>query len=355
MDPPRRAGRRPRRAGRRPRLPELPEVETLRRDLAAAVAGRTIEEVRRPGLKGPRVPSDPAAFDQGLTGGLVTGVRRRGKLLLVELVASVDGHAPTGGLPTGEVPGTSTGARLLAIHLGMSGQLLLDVPLRPGEVGSPGPPSPSSRRGAVGEARSRHPRSGEVAALGSRPAHTQLELGFADGAVLHFVDPRRFGWFGSATAGEAEQALPQLGRLGVEPLDPAFSSAELARLLTGRRARLKSWLLDQRRLAGIGNIYSDEILFAARLRFDRTGAGLTSREVRRLHGSIRAVLEAAIAARGSSLADAQYRDLGGRPGTFQLQHAVYGRAGAPCTRCGRPITRAVVGGRSCFFCPRCQR
>jgi formamidopyrimidine-DNA glycosylase len=327
----------PRRAGRRPRLPELPEVETLRRDLAAAVAGRTIEEVRRTGLKGPRVPSEPAAFDQGLRGGLVTGVGRRGKLLLVELVGSGGGPAPTSGVPTGGVPtggvptggvrGTSTRAAVLAIHLGMSGQLLLEAVPRPGVVGAPG----------------------------SRPAHTQLELVFTDGAVLRFVDPRRFGWFALAPADEADAALPLLGRLGVEPLDPAFSAADLARLLAGRGARLKSWLLDQRRLAGIGNIYSDEILFAARLRFDRTGAGLTSREVRRLHGSIRAVLEAAIAARGSSLADAQYRDLGGRPGTFQLQHAVYGRAGAPCTRCGRPIIRAVVGGRSSFFCPRCQR
>jgi len=309
------------------------------------------------------VPSDPAAFDQELLGRVVTGVRRRGKLLLVELVASgaravEPGEAPAVAAPTGEAmacrdpagealaskapaskapasktlvrdaaSGTTTGAAVLAIHLGMSGQLLLDAPSRPGAL----------------------------AGAGTRPAHTQLELVFAGGAALRFVDPRRFGWFALAPADEAESALPQLGRLGAEPLDPAFSPDELARLLAGRRARLKSWLLDQHRLAGIGNIYSDEILFAARLRFDRTGAGLSPRELRRLHRSIRDVLEAAIAARGSSLADAQYRDLGGQPGTFQLQHAVYGRAGAPCIRCGRPIRRAVVGGRSSFFCPRCQR
>jgi formamidopyrimidine-DNA glycosylase len=149
--------------------------------------------------------------------------------------------------------------------------------------------------------------------------------------------------------------LPELAGLGVEPLDPGLGPARLHQLLRPRRVGLKALLLDQRVVAGIGNIYADEILWRARIRPTRTCATLTRPQAGRLHESMVSTLVDAIARRGSSLADQQYRDLYGRIGGYQQFHAAHGRAGEPCPRCGRPIRRARVAGRSTYYCAACQR
>jgi formamidopyrimidine-DNA glycosylase len=179
-------------------------------------------------------------------------------------------------------------------------------------------------------------------------AHTHLRVTFADRAELRFVDPRTFGETWVSRAG-----VPELAHLGFEPLEPAGAS-RLGEALARTRRQLKPSLLDQRFVAGIGNIYSDEILHVARLRCDRLGSSLLPVEVRRLERAMVEVLTAAIEARGSSLADAQYRDLSGQLGGFQAAHRVYAREGQPCLTCGAPIVKIRVSGRSSFFCPRCQ-
>jgi formamidopyrimidine-DNA glycosylase len=150
--------------------------------------------------------------------------------------------------------------------------------------------------------------------------------------------------------------MPELDRLGVDPITDGLSRAQLRDLLKGRSRQLKALLLDQHVIAGIGNIYSDEILHAARLRHDRLAGSLTTAEVTRLHREIHRVLTEAIAAGGSTLADTQYVDIEGDGGWFQLSHRVYDRAGQRCITCGRAdIMRVVAAGRSTCFCPRCQR
>ncbi|GAC1312036.1 MAG: bifunctional DNA-formamidopyrimidine glycosylase/DNA-(apurinic or apyrimidinic site) lyase [Acidimicrobiales bacterium] len=271
-------------------LPELPEVETVRRDLEAALAGSSVARVSVTGARSTRRHATVDSFARSLTGRRLIGFDRRGKYLLIALEP----------------------AATLVAHLRMSGQLRLE----------PGPEVPLAR-------------------------HSHVVIGLADGRELRFVDPRTFGELFVTTP-----ALPELAGLGVDAL--AVTRPQLAGLLTGRRAGLKAFLLDQRRIAGIGNIYSDEILWTARLRGMRPGGSLRPAEVRRLHTSVVAVLEAAVEGRGSSLRDAQYVDLDGRAGTYQQRHAVYGREGLPCPRCGRPVARVTVAQRSHFWCRGCQ-
>ena len=273
---------------RRPnRLPELPEVETVRRGLASTVVGARVERVTVTGKRSVR-RQHPEAFAAALTGARFEHVGRWGKYLLV-------------GLDTRQV---------LVAHLRMSGQLLL---------------APSA----------------EMAA----PRHTHVHVMFSDGRELRFVDPRTFGEL-FVTSPE----LPELAGLGPDALDVDLGA--FAALLRARRARLKPLLLDQRVVAGIGNIESDEILWAARLRWYRRADELRPVEVRRLHGAITSVLTDAIALGGSSLGDGQYVDLWGQPGGYQERHNVYGRA--ECPACGRPLERTVVAQRSHYWCRRCQ-
>jgi formamidopyrimidine-DNA glycosylase len=216
------------------------------------------------------------------------------------------------------------GSESLVIHLRMSGQLLLTTPDRP------------------------------------LAKHTHAVLGLSDGRELRFVDPRTFGELfvvpaGPPTGRGATPGRPAaLAHLGPDPLSPAWSAAVLGRGLTGRTGRLKLLLMDQRFVAGIGNIYSDEALFEARLRFDRPGGSLSVEEVGRLHRAVRKTLRDAVSHRGSSLRDAQYVDLFGAPGGYQTRHRVSGREGEPCPRCGVPVRRISLGGRSTFFCEACQ-
>jgi len=272
-------------------VPELPEVEVVRRDLDAETAGQRVDSVTVTGQRSVR-RQDTAEFAGRLRGTVLGRAGRVGKYLLVPL----DGG-----------PGT------LVVHLRMSGQLLLRQPADP------------------------------------RARHTHVVLSLSDGRELRFVDPRTFGeMFVTDDTGAA------LAGVGPDPLDPAWSEERLAAALHGRAARLKLLLMDQRRIGGLGNIYSDEALFDAGLRFDRPAGTLRDGDVMRLHRAIGTTLRAAVEHRGSSLADEGYVDLYGRPGGYRAHHRVYGREGQPCPRCGEPVRRFRVGGRSTFLCEACQ-
>ena len=274
-------------------MPELPEVETIRRDLLPHVVGRSITGVRvTPGAS--RVIRDVAsgAFAQRLTGRRINDLARRGKYLLFRL----DGKsAPV----------------YLAVHLRMTGSLFY-----------------------------RH--------VGDPPdAYVRAVITLDDGSELRYADLRKLGqmWL----VDSPEEAV---GALGPEPLDAAFTAAKLRELLSRRRAPIKAVLLDQRALAGLGNIYTDEALFAARVHPQRMANTLTEAETKRLHRAIRRVLNDALGNRGSSFRD--YVDAAGREGTHQLRVKVFRRTGQPCYVCGAEIARIKVAGRSTHFCPRCQ-
>jgi len=279
-----------RRPGRSLALPELPEVETVRRDLAATLAGVLVSAVSVTGLRSTRRHPTAASFSAALAGRRLVGFERRGKYLLVILEP----------------------AAVLVVHLRMSGQLRLAA----------GPDVPLAK-------------------------HSHVVIDLDDGRQLRFVDPRTFGELFVTTPD-----VPELAQLGVDAL--AVTQPELTRLLAGRRARIKVALSDQRIIAGIGNIYSDEILWTAGVRGTRPAGALRPVEIGRLHGAIGAVLGAAVESRGSSLRDQQYVDLGGLTGSYQERHAVYGREGLPCPRCGRRIRRIVVAQRSHFWCRCCR-
>ncbi len=275
-------------------MPEMPEVETVRRDLDRLVRGRRIDEVIVTGARTVRRTS-ATAVRTGLIGRTITGTGRRGKYLLVDLD---DGNQ-------------------VLVHLRMSGQLLV---------------GPASTPLAV---------------------HTHVRLVLDDGRELRFVDPRTFGEVAVIDPDQLGRDAPDLAALGPEPLD--IDRKAFAAIIRARSRQLKALLTDQRVVAGIGNIYADEIAFAARVRHDRAGSGLTTAEVGRLHTEMQRILGAAIEARGSTLRDAQYVDLGGLSGGYQANHHVYDREGELCHRCGREITRVPSGGRSTYFCRRCQR
>lgn len=269
-------------------MPELPEVETLRRGLAAAIVGRRVIGVavrerrfRRPLARG---------FAAGLGGRCIRAVRRRAKYLLIDLD---DGT-------------------VWLVHFGMSGTLVVlptDAPVR---------------------------------------LHTHVVVTLDDGRTLRFHDPRRFGLMRVGTA----ERFPELAALGVEPLDAAFSPAFLHTVARRQRRAVKSLLMDQRVVAGLGNIYVNEILFAAGVRPGRRTSRLSRADAARIVAATGAVLADALAARGSSISD--YRDERGEPGAFQDQFRVYERAGEPCVCCDGVIRRRVIVGRSSFYCPRCQ-
>lgn len=280
-------------------MPELPEVETVRRGLAAQVAGRRIREVEVGRERTVRRTSRRALID-GLTGTTITAVNRRGKYLLCPLDSGDE----------------------LMVHLRMSGRLLVAA------AGTPRPPH----------------------------THVVMHLDGEPAQELWFVDPRTFGEMVVFDPANAEVEMPELARLGIDPIADGLTRRQLDRIVRTRRRQLKPLLLDQHLVAGVGNIYCDETLHRARLRPDRIGDSVTGRELGRLHESLLQVLGAAIEAGGSTLADTQYVDVEGQGGWFQVHHLVYDRAGQRCLTCGRSeIVRTVSGGRSTCFCPRCQR
>jgi formamidopyrimidine-DNA glycosylase len=171
---------------------------------------------------------------------------------------------------------------------------------------------------------------------------------------LRFVDPRTFGEMFVTEADSIEKDVTELAHLGIDPLETAMSWDYFGQMLAARHAKLKPLLMDQKFIAGIGNIYSDEILWGAGLRWDRMSDALTSEEVRRLYRSMMETLQEAVKHRGSSLADEQYVDLFGRPGGYQVFHNVYAREGQSCPRCRHVVVRERVSGRSTFYCSACQ-
>lgn len=299
-------------------MPELPEVETVRLGLVPVLEGATFARVeqRRPDLRFPL----PANFAERLEGRRVEHLRRRAKYLLAELD---DGET-------------------LAMHLGMSGRFI---------VGTLLPAEATRHRRMLGEFT--HETGG-----GDKHDHIVFEM--SNFAVIRYNDTRRFGYMDLIPAGELP-THPLFKDLGIEPLGPELDAALLAAKGAGRRTPLKSFLLDQRIIAGLGNIYVCEALWRARLSPEKPASALASKTgaptpaAKRLAPAIHAVLEDALAAGGSSLRD--YRKADGSLGYFQHSFAVYGREGEPCLRprCGGTIRRLVQNGRSTFYCDTCQK
>ncbi len=273
-------------------MPELPEVEIIRRQLEKELAGARIAgcEVGLPRLV--TYPT-PLGYRRGLKGRRIESVGRRGKYLLLEL----------------------DNGRELVLHLGMTGSLVLS--------------SPKSER----------------------PRHTHIVFHLHDGRDLLYVDPRTFGETALLRRGD-RSPLRGLDNIGPEPLDEGFTCDRLAASLHGR-CRVKSALLDQSRIAGIGNIYADESLHRACVSPLRRLEELSPGDIERLHDAVREVLSEAISRGGSSISD--YVNLRGERGDFQEDHRVYGREGQSCPECGATIRRVIISGRSSYYCPRCQR
>jgi formamidopyrimidine-DNA glycosylase len=189
----------------------------------------------------------------------------------------------------------------------------------------------------------------------AKAPHTHVVITFTQGGQLRFVDPRTFGeLFVSAAPAEGERPLPELDHLGFDPLEDVMSWEKFWVLLASHKSGLKALLMDQEFVAGIGNMYADEILFAAGLRYDRLSDSLSSQEVRRLYRAMVETLAEAVKRRGSTLADEQYRDLFGEVGDYQDQHQAYDREGQACRRCRATIVKVKSGGRSTYFCDHCQ-
>lgn len=280
-------------------MPELPEVESVRRDLQSEVPGRRIKSALVRDIPNAmrviRRYENRHDFERALAGRTIDRVERRGKYLLLVLDEGL----------------------VLVVHLGMSGQMLLSEP------------------------------------LASFAPHTHVVLEFTDGGQLRYVDPRTFGQMFVADRSEVGE-IAELNKVGMDPLVAPMSWEGFSEALSRRKTKIKSLLMDQGFIAGIGNIYSDEMLFAAGVRHDRTSDSLSEAEARMLFEAVPAILQAAVAGRGTSMRDEQYRDLYGSVGGFQHQLKVYGREGEPCLRCQTSIQRARWTNRSTHFCPQCQ-
>jgi formamidopyrimidine-DNA glycosylase len=274
-------------------MPELPEVEVLRRSLEPHLIGDRIErvEVTNPSL---REPVDVARLRRAARGREVIALRRRSKYLLIDL----------------------EGGWTVVVHLGMSGRLTL----APAGV----PPEP----------------------------HEHVAFHLRSGRRLRLRDPRRFGVVFAVRTAELD-ADPHFARLGPEPLEPGFSGEVLARAAAGRRGPVKAFLMDAGVVVGVGNIYASETLHRAGVHPGRSVARISRRRWERVAESAMAVLRQAISQGGTTLND--FADGEGRSGYFQVSLTVYDREGEPCLTCGRPVRRIVQAGRSTFYCPGCQR
>jgi formamidopyrimidine-DNA glycosylase len=271
-------------------MPELPEVETIRRQLAPHVEGRTIVNAR---ILDPRWtrPEAPGLVEAELGGAVVERLGRAGKYLVWSL----------------------SGDRYLLQHLRMTGTLLYDPP--------------------------------------AAPPHTRVLLELDDGHRVVYVDPRRFGT-GHLVHGAPARDDYLRGRLGVEPFTPEFTAEHLRAIGRGRAAPVKAFVLDQRHIAGVGNIYADEALFRAGIHPLRPAGRLSKADWERVRAGIEEALSAGIEAKGASIDD--FRHVDGARGSFQDLFLVHRRAGRPCPRCGATIRKMVVGGRGTYVCERCQ-
>ncbi|HSJ35660.1 MAG TPA: bifunctional DNA-formamidopyrimidine glycosylase/DNA-(apurinic or apyrimidinic site) lyase [Acidimicrobiia bacterium] len=275
-------------------MPELPEVETTRRHVAPHLEGRTIVEAELGRDRMARRNARPTDVVDRLVGRRIGRVRRRGKFLLIEV----------------------EGDLTWVIHLGMSGRMRVTTPDEP------------------------------------REDHAHLLVRTDRGEEIRLIDPRTFGFVAVFTP--EELVADSLSGLGPDALDQLPSADDIERVLSGRRAPIKALLLDQRLMAGLGNIYADEVLHRAGVRPQRAGGEVTREEIGRLVEAIPAVLAAGIEMGGTSLDDLAYLLPDGRAGEYLDRLAVYGREGEPCPTCGSPIERVIVAQRSSHFCPRCQ-
>lgn len=271
-------------------MPELPEVETIRRQLAPHLEERRIEAAELLDARWTR-PYPPEAVAGGLTGARIERVTRAGKYLIWELSDEL----------------------FLLIHLRMTGALLFDPAVE--------------------------------------PIHTRARFALSGGHRLVYVDPRRFGT-GHLLAGVPARDAYLAERLGAEPFTPAFTAEYLRTAARGRVAPIKAFLLDQRRIAGVGNIYADEALFRAGIHPLRPAGRLTGPQWVRLRDAVEAALSAGIDAKGASIDD--FRHVDGARGSFQDRFQIHLRAGEPCIVCGGPVRKIVVGGRGTYVCERCQ-
>jgi formamidopyrimidine-DNA glycosylase len=271
-------------------MPELPEVETIRRQLAPHLTGRTIARAQILDARWTR-PDAPAGIEAELGGAVVERLERAGKYLVWEL----------------------SGDRHLLMHLRMTGTLLFDA--------------------------------------SAPPPHTRVMLDLDDGHRLIYIDPRRFGT-GHLVHGAAACDEYLNARLGIEPLTPGFTASHLRGLARDRTAPIKAFVLDQRQIAGVGNIYADEALFRAGIHPLRPAGRLGGADWVRLRDGIEQALSAGIEAKGASIDD--FRHIDGARGSFQDLFLVHRRAGQPCPRCGTTIRKIVVGGRGTYVCERCQ-
>jgi formamidopyrimidine-DNA glycosylase len=280
-------------------MPELPEVEVIRKDLEKEVIGKKIRKVEvrntRNAMRIIRRHAKRKDFEAGLAGSRVTRVDRRGKYLLLYL----------------------DNGNVLVVHLGMSGQLIRAKASAPFEN------------------------------------HTHVVLHFATGGHLRYIDPRSFGEM-FVTEPRDLGEVKELQNLGIDPLEQALTWQWFSNTLAERKVKMKALLMDQKFICGLGNIYSDEILFNAGIRFDRQSDTLSSQEVRRLYRAIQEILQDAIRFRGTSADDEQYRDIFGKVGEYQIYLRVYQREGQSCRRCRTPIQRTRWSNRSTYYCPQCQ-
>jgi formamidopyrimidine-DNA glycosylase len=283
-----------------PLMPELPEVETVARGLRRTIVGRRILSVR---LGKTDFIDDPAALEQHLPGRQIEAVERYGKFMLLRL-------SPVDGAGISAANGDAAPAALL-VHLGMTGQIAPNPAAQPCEK------------------------------------HTHACFLLDDNRELRYTDARRFGRLAYLSA---EPLAQELRTFGADPLE--VSAEQFVKQARTRRARIKALLLDQSFLRGVGNIYADESLWRSKIHPARLGASLKKKQAATLHRVLREILEKAILLRGSSISD--FLDAEGQPGEYQRHHRAYGREGKRCYRCGAVIRRAIVAGRSSYFCPDCQ-
>jgi formamidopyrimidine-DNA glycosylase len=278
---------------------ELPEVEVMRRDLEKDVIGRRIKTAEVKGSKNAmrviRRHGKRKDFTSRLVGTKIQRIERRGKYLLLFL-------------DSGDA---------VVTHFGMSGRF---------------------QRG-----------TGRVALA----PHTHVIMTFQQGGDLRFIDPRTFGEM-FVTAGDDLGKVKEIAHIAIDPLDQVFTWQSFQYLLAEKAAKMKTLLMDQKFISGLGNIYSDEVLFHAGLRYDRMSNTLSSQEVRRLYRAIQEIVQESIKARGTTLDDEAYVDLFGKPGEYGSELKVYGRTGLPCRRCRTPIQNVKISGRQAYFCPQCQ-
>jgi len=277
-------------------MPELPEVETIRRQILPVTRQLTIVAGQVTRARAVRAHRSPEEFLALIIQRRILDIIRRGKVLLFLLDNDTS----------------------LLVRLGMSGRL------------------------GVAEA-----------CLPSLP-HTHVQLTLSNGTELRFIDPRTFGQM-AVVNGHDPDRMAELGHYGLEPLSEAFTSQALAQALAGKKQLIQAVLMDQTKIAGLGKIYADEACFLASVSPLRTAASLNTEDIARLHAAIRQVLEQSISARGTSTLDAAYRDANGNKGDFQAKLYVYQRAQQSCRVCGTLIEQRPLQGRRMHFCPRCQR